>query len=82
MPTEPTLTKAEHHKQTVIVRGGGSDTVYALGVIGACMYYLKGATTFEEKARAFGKALVWPVFLVKGLFEFLEKEITPPGKDE
>ena len=74
MSTEPVLSQQEGRKATVVVRGGGSDTVYALGAIGAWMYYFKGATTFEERMRAFLKGLVWPVFLVKELFLFLGKK--------
>jgi hypothetical protein len=58
----------------VKVQGGGSDTVYALGVVGACMYYMKGTTTPQEKVKAFFKAVIWPVTLVHDLFKFLNPE--------
>jgi len=58
----------------VEVRGGSSGAVYGLGVIGACVYFIKRATTSEEKLRGFLKGLVWPALLVYKLFKFLEKE--------
>jgi hypothetical protein len=57
----------------VQVRGGGSDTVYGLGVIGAAVYYIKKGTTTEEKVKGFLKALVWPAFLVYEVFKFLDR---------
>ena len=64
----------ESKKMNVKVQGGGSGTVYTMGVIGACMYYMKGTTTPQEKVKAFGKALLWPVTLVHDLFKFLNPE--------
>ena len=59
----------------VVVRGGSPDTVYTMGVVGACMYYFKGASTPQEKVKAFGKALIWPVTLVaEALKFFLDKK--------
>jgi hypothetical protein len=54
--------------------GGGGGPVYGLGLIGACMYYMKGAETTQDKIKAFGKALVWPVFVVRDLLIFLNKQ--------
>jgi len=73
MATE--VNEGEGKKVKVKVQGGGgSDTVYGLGVIGACMYYMKGADTPQEKVKAFFKALIWPVTLVHDLFKFLNPE--------
>jgi hypothetical protein len=58
----------------VRVQGGSSGAVYGLGMIGACIYYISRGETTQEKARGFLKAMVWPVFVVKGILEFLEKE--------
>jgi hypothetical protein len=69
---EPTEEKDE--KVNVRVQGGSSGAVYGLGLIGACIYYISRGTTPQEKAMGFLKALVWPVFVVKGVLEFLEKE--------
>ena len=74
MTTETIPTRQDHQKPKEMHRGGGSDTVYGLGLIGAWMYYFKGATTFKERAEAFFKGLIWPVFLVHDLFVFLKKE--------
>jgi hypothetical protein len=74
MTTEITPTKEEDKNVNVRVQGGSSGAVYGLGMIGACIYYISRGTTNQEKALGFLKALVWPVFLVKGVLEFLEKE--------
>lgn len=74
MDDEITSTEKEGEKVNVRVQGGSSGAVYGLGVIGACIYYISRGTTPQEKAIGFLKALVWPVFLVKGVLELLEKE--------
>lgn len=73
MTTElsPTEKKDEVNVQ---VHGGSSGAVYGLGLIGAAIYYIGRATTPQEKAVGFLKALVWPVFLVYELLQFLHKE--------
>lgn len=38
--------------------------VYGLGMIGAAVYYISGATGFWIGVLGFLKALVWPAFLV------------------
>ncbi len=74
MTTEPTLTQQEHQKPKVIRQGGGSDAVYAIGIIGAWVFYLRRATTSQERILGFVKGLFWPAFLVYKLLVFLEKE--------
>jgi hypothetical protein len=74
MTAEPTLAKQEHQKPKVIRQGSGSDAVYGIGLIGAWVYYLRRATTPQERIQAFFKGLVWPAFLVYELFVFLEKK--------
>lgn len=67
------MTTQEQSKQTVI-RSGGGDAVYGIGMIGAWVYYFKRATTTKERALAIVKGFVWPAFLVYDLLVFLEKE--------
>ncbi len=74
MTTEPTLTQQEHPKPRVIRQGSGSDAVYAIGIIGAWVYYLRRAPTFRQRIRGFFQGLFWPAFLVYELLVFLEKE--------
>lgn len=74
MTAEPTLTQQEHQKPKVIRQGGGSDAVYAIGIIGAWAYYLGRATTFQQRLLGFFKGFIWPAFLVYKLLVFLEKE--------
>jgi hypothetical protein len=52
---------------------GGGPPVYALGMIGALVYYWRQADDPSERARAVGKALVWPAFVVHGLLRHLER---------
>ncbi len=50
---------------------GPSGAVYGMWVIGAAIYFIGQATSFRVGVLAFLKALIWPVFLVKGLLSFL-----------
>jgi hypothetical protein len=74
MSDEMVPAKEKEEKVNVRVQGGSSGAVYGLGMIGAAIYYISRSTTPQEKAIGFLKALVWPVFLVKGVLEILEKE--------
>ena len=66
----------EHEKHIEIEHhgGGSSGTVYFFGLIGAWVYYLKGATTLQERAKAVLKGIAWPAFLVYDLLTFLHRE--------
>ena len=68
------MTTEEQKKPVVIRTGGGADAVYGIGMIGAWVYYLKRATTNQERVLAVLKGFVWPAFLVYALFVFLEKK--------
>ena len=46
---------------------------YCLGLIGTAVYFIANATTFWMGVFGLLKALVWPVFLVYYIFEFLLK---------
>jgi hypothetical protein len=73
MATQGNLSEQEDKKMKVKVQGGSSDTVYGMGLIGAWVYYIGRATTFEERIIGFFKGLFWPAFLVHELLEFLNK---------
>ena len=49
--------------------GGGA--VYGLGMIGALVYFLGSAESGRDYVVAFGKAVVWPAFLVYRAFKVL-----------
>lgn len=51
---------------------GGGGAVYGLGFIGALVYYLQHAATFQAGLIGFLKALVWPAFLIYKLLEVLK----------
>lgn len=70
MTTETNQIKAEHPRTRVIHRGG-SEAVYALGMIGAWVYFIGQATTFWVGVLGFLKGIVWPAFLVFELLKFL-----------
>ncbi len=74
MTTEPVSSEPQEKKVKVKVQGGSSDTVYMLGMVGACMYYMSLANTPQEKVKAFFKAFIWPVVVVRDLLKFLNKE--------
>ena len=72
MTAEIIPTKPEGDNVNVQVHGGSSGAVYGLGLVGAAVYYISHATTPQEKAIGFLKALVWPAFLVYALMDFLD----------
>lgn len=74
MTTEVIPAEENERKVNVKVQTGPSETVYGLGLIGAWVYYLSRAKTFEDGVKGFLKGLVWPAFLVYKLFEFLDRE--------
>lgn len=45
--------------------------VYGLGFIGAAIYYISMATSFWIGVLGFLKAIVWPIFLVYGVLDYL-----------
>jgi hypothetical protein len=51
--------------------GACGGAAYALGIIGAAIYYISAATGFWAGVLGLLKALVWPVFLVHGVLRFL-----------
>ena len=74
MTTELKPNEQEDRKPELKIQGGSGDAVYGLGLIGAWIYYIGHATTTQERVQGFFKGLVWPVFLVYELLEFLNKE--------
>ena len=50
--------------------GGGA--VYFFGLIGAAIYFISHAASFWPGVLGFLKALIWPVFVVLKLMEFLK----------
>lgn len=62
----------EVQKAKVVVQGGGSDSVYGLGFIGALVYFISQAKDFREGAIGFFKAIVWPAILVYEIFKLLK----------
>ncbi|MFC1997614.1 hypothetical protein ACFLXI_08435 [Chloroflexota bacterium] len=74
MSTELNTPEQTDQEADVKIQGGSSDAVYGLGLIGAWVYYIGRATTFQEGVKGFFKGFVWPAFLVYELLEFFEKE--------
>ena len=74
MTTDLSPKKSQEKNMMVKYQGGGSDTTYAIGMIGAWVYYIKRATTNQERVLGFLKGLVWPAFLVYELLEYLHRE--------
>lgn len=67
------MTTEEKQKRVVARPSGGMDAVYGIGMIGAWVYFFTQAVNNQERALAVLKGLVWPAFLVYGLFKSLEK---------
>ena len=65
------------HSKKVVVQGGGSDSVYGLGMIGAWVYYIGRATTPRLRVLGFLKGLVWPAMLVYEVLKFFNEDLPP-----
>jgi len=46
--------------------------IYGLGFIGAAIYFIQNANSFVDGLVGVLKAIVWPAFLVYGLFDLLK----------
>jgi hypothetical protein len=67
-----THADSEIQSPKVVVHGGGSDSVYGLGFIGALVYFIGQAKDFREGVIGFFKAIVWPAILVYEIFKLLK----------
>ena len=66
-------------EQKVIYKTVASPSpVYAFGMIGALVYYLQRANTFQAGVLGFFKAMFWPAILV---YEILKLLNTPANTD-
>ena len=65
-----TAKTAECGKKMRNNSAGGA--VYGLGFIGAAIYFIQHAPTFWLGVLGFLKAIIWPVFVVYKLLEFLK----------
>jgi hypothetical protein len=74
MTTELNPNGPDDQEKQVKIQSGSSDAVYGLGLIGAWIYYIGRATTPRERILGFFKGLVWPVFVVRDLLYFLNKD--------
>jgi hypothetical protein len=52
-------------------KSGGGNAVYALGLIGALVYYVQQADGFWGFIVAVFQALVWPAFFVYEVLKFI-----------
>jgi hypothetical protein len=60
-------------KSTIEWTGGSASSgFYGLGFIGALVLNLQHTTSFVAGIIGFGKAIVWPAFLVYDLLSFLK----------
>lgn len=57
-----------HHRMK---NRGGGEAVYALGILGALIYYITTATSFLMGLIGIFKAFFWPAFLVYHLMRYL-----------
>ncbi|MFZ5912521.1 MAG: hypothetical protein ACOYYU_21155 [Chloroflexota bacterium] len=71
MTNETNTPEQTQPKQKVIYRGGASEAVYGLGLLGAWFYYLTHATTFWLGVLGILKGIFWPAILVYELMKYL-----------
>jgi hypothetical protein len=71
MTTDMKSNERENRKPKTNYRGGASEAVYGLGLIGAWFYYLGHAATFWIGVLGFFKGIVWPAMLVFEALKYL-----------
>ena len=74
MSTEISPSEKKEHNVNVKIQNNSPDTVYAIGVIGAWIYYISRATTPQDKLKGFLKGFAWPAILVKEMLAFFHQE--------
>jgi hypothetical protein len=81
MTTQLDSPKEEKRKVEVQHRGGASDAVYGIGLIGAWVYYISHAKSFQAGAIGFFKAFAWPALVVYKVLVLLESKPSLPNDD-
>lgn len=71
MTTATAVHEQDVRKQKVVYRGGASEAVYGLGLLGAWFYYLSHAATLWMGVLGIIKGIFWPAFLVYEVFKNL-----------
>jgi hypothetical protein len=71
MSSEVNGTNEKPRTAKKVYRGGGSDAVYGLGLLGAWYYYLSTATSFGVGVLGILKGIIWPGMLVYELLKYL-----------
>jgi hypothetical protein len=71
MGMEVKANEEQERKTRVIHRGGASEAVYGLGMIGAWVYYITHAATFWMGVLGIFKGIFWPAVLVYEAMKFL-----------
>lgn len=74
MSSEPIAVEPQGRKVEVKYGGSSADAVYGIGLIGAWVFYLSRAKSFQEGAMGFFKGIFWPAFMVYAVFKYLETE--------
>lgn len=72
MTTDMASPEQKPRKEKAPYRGGGSEAVYGLGLIGAWVYYISTAPTFWMGLLGILKGVFWPAVLVYEFLKFLE----------
>ena len=71
MTTETESNEKQTRKHKVSYRGGSSEAVYGLGILGAWFYYITHAATFWMGALGIVKGIFWPAVLVYEVMKYL-----------
>jgi hypothetical protein len=61
----------QERRRTRVIRQGGGEAVYGLGLIGAWVYFIGHAGTFWLGVLGFLKGIIWPALVVYELLKFL-----------
>jgi hypothetical protein len=72
MSEEERNKEKEEKKYKTKIKDQGCSAVYGIGLIGALVYFIVTASGFWMGVLGIIKAILWPAFLVYGLFDYLK----------
>lgn len=73
MATEKIIKEEKECKKNWKNNGGGPQgAAYGLGLIGALVYFMQHATSFQGGLLGILKAIIWPALVVYNLLGFLK----------
>lgn len=67
--------REDHYHETIVKKQYGNrhgGALYGMGILGAAVYYIQGATNLSTGALGLLKAFFWPALIVHKVFQTLQ----------